>query len=124
PHAEFLIHPECGCVTSCMYYLAKNDIPSQRSYILSTEGMIKRAKASPAKEFVVATETGIIHRLHKENPGKVFHPVSENAVCKYMKMITLEKVLNSLENMVYEVKVPGDIASRARVAIQRMMQLA
>jgi quinolinate synthase len=107
-----------------MYYLAKKDIPSQRSYILSTEGMIKRAKTSSAKEFVVATETGILHRLYKENSGKVFYPVSENAVCKYMKMITLDKVLNSLENMVYEVKVPEDVASRARGAIQRMIQLA
>lgn len=123
PDAEFLIHPECSCATSCMYYLAKNDILSHTSHILSTEGMIRRAKESPAKEFVVATETGILHRLRKENPGKVFYPVSESAVCKYMKMITPEKVLNSLENMVYEVKVPENIATKARVAIQRMMQL-
>ncbi|RMG55584.1 MAG: quinolinate synthase NadA [Acidobacteria bacterium] len=124
PAAEFLIHPECGCVTSCMYYMADGDIPSNGTHILSTGGMIKHARRSPAKEFIVATEVGILHRLKKENPDKRFIPVDPEAVCQYMKMITLEKVLTSLEDMVYEVRVPEDIARRARRAIERMLSLA
>ncbi|GBC75503.1 Quinolinate synthase A [archaeon HR06] len=121
--AEFLIHPECGCVTSCMYYLAEKDLPEERAHILSTEGMIKRAKASKSKRFIVATEVGILHRLRKENPDKEFYPLKPDAICQYMKMITLEKLLYSLENLVYEVKVPEPIASKARIPIQRMLQI-
>jgi quinolinate synthase len=91
--------------------------------ILSTEGMIRRARESPASTFVVATETGILHRLRHQNPGKRFEPVFEGAVCQYMKMITLEKLHRSLQELVYEVKVPDEIASRARLAIERMLQL-
>ena len=114
PDAEVLIHPECGCLTP---QLMKVD------QILSTEGMAKRPGVSPAKEFIVATETGILHRMQKEYPDKRFIPVMEGAVCGYMKHITLEKVLWSLEDMVYEVKVPAETAQKARTAIDRMMAI-
>ncbi|MBI4307859.1 MAG: quinolinate synthase NadA [Chloroflexi bacterium] len=123
PGAEFLIHPECGCVSSCMYLLGQKGSPASGGRILSTGGMITHARQSPAKEFVIATETGILHRLRKENPQKVFYPVSEESVCRYMKMITMEKLRRSLKDDVYEVKVPQDIAARARVPIERMLAI-
>jgi quinolinate synthase len=124
PDAEFLIHPECGCVTSCMYCVADGTIPADNTHILSTEGMIRRARQSPAKKFIVATEVGVLHRMRKDNPDKVFIPASEDAVCQYMKKITLEKVYRSLRDLVYEVRVEPEIAARARLAIERMLSLA
>jgi quinolinate synthase len=121
PGAELLVHPECGCTTSTMFYGTSN--PKLNVYIRSTEGMIKHAEKSAAKEFIVATENGILHRLKKEVPGKTFYPASEGAVCQYMKMITLEKVQRSLEEDVFHVTVPPDIARRARIAIDRMMAI-
>lgn len=124
PDADFLIHPECGCVTQCMDFLASGHISSQRTHILSTGGMMKYAKNSSAGQMVVATETGILHRLRKENPEKEFIPVAEEAVCRYMKLITLDKVLRSLEDEVYEVSVAEPVASKARRAIERMLEIA
>lgn len=124
PDAEFLIHPECGCVTQFLYFAEKGDFNLPMVNIASTEGMVRRARDSDSKKFLVATETGILHRMRKENPDKTFLPVKEDAVCQYMKTITLEKVANSLRNMVHEVKVPDDTAERARVAIDRMLQLS
>lgn len=124
PAAEFLIHPECGCVSSCMHYLASGDIPAKKTRILSTGGMIKHAKNSPGKEFVVATETGILYRLKKENPKKSFIALRDDMVCQFMKMITLPKLLNCLKNLEFEVKVPKEIAERARIPIERMLQLS
>ena len=124
PGAEFLIHPECGCVSSMLYM--KGDGEScglEDAQVLSTEGMVKHAQQSPAREFIVATETGILHRLEKLNPGKQFHPVNEQAVCRFMKMITLEKVLRSLQENVFVVKVPEAVAARARLSIQRMVEI-
>jgi len=86
--------------------------------------MIKYANSSDSNEFIVATETGMLHRLRKDNPGKAFYPANENAVCKYMKMITIEKVLGSLQDDKYEVKVPEDIAKRAKQSIDRMLELS
>jgi quinolinate synthase len=122
PEAELLIHPECGCTTSFMYYQACGDIPG-KTYIYSTEGMIRHVREAPTKDFIVATETGILHRMSKEAPEKKFYPASESAVCKYMKMITLEKLLRSLEEEIYEVGVAEEIASRARLAIDRMLRI-
>ncbi len=122
--AEFLIHPECGCVTQFMYFAEKGDFNPSMTHVYSTEGMIRHARQSRANKFVVATETGILHRMKKENPDKMFLPVKEDAVCRYMKMITLEKVASSLRNMVYEVRVPRETADRARLAITRMLELA
>jgi len=114
PQAEFLMHPECGCLTACMKIADR---------ILSTDGILKRAKESNAKEFIIATETGILHRLKKENPLKTFYPAAQEAACEFMKKNTLEKVLWSLEDLVYEVKVPEEIALKARIALERMMQI-
>lgn len=121
PGAELLVHPECGCTTSFLYYDASGDLPG-KTYFQSTEGMTRHVQASPAREFIIATETGILHRMQKEAPAKTFIPASPEAVCRYMKMITLEKLLRSLQEDVYEVKVPEEIASRARRAIDRMLQ--
>lgn len=124
PDAEFLIHPECGCVSTCMHYVARGEIPTQKTHILSTGGMMKYAKTSKADKFVVATETGILYRLHKENPSKKFIPLRDDMVCQFMKMITLPKLLNSLKNLEFEVKVNKEIADRARVPIERMLKLS
>jgi quinolinate synthase len=117
PDAELLVHPECGCASQCMAFA------NGRTHILSTEGMINFAKGSPKDRFLVATETGILHRLNKEAPGKRFEAVSEKAICKYMKMITLEKLRDSLRDWKFEVTVEPTIAERARGAIERMVAL-
>ncbi len=124
PNAEFLIHPECGCVSSKLHFLARGAIDPQNTFILSTEGMLRRSEQSPAREFVVATETGMLHRMRKANPEKAFYPISEATVCRYMKMTTLPKVLRSLQEMSYPVTVAPEIAERARGAIDRMLALA
>lgn len=123
PGAEFLIHPECGCVTACMHYVAVKEIPEKKTHILSTGGMVNRARKSKAKEFIVATETGLLHRLKKENPAKKFIPLRSDMVCKFMKMTTLEKLLNSLKNLKHRVTVPKNIAERARIPIERMLKI-
>jgi quinolinate synthase len=115
--AELLVHPECGCASQCMAF------GNERTHILSTEGMINFGKRSPKQRFLVATETGILHRLRKEAPGKQFEAVSERAICKYMKMITLEKLRDSLRDWKFEVTVEPTIAQRARGAIERMVAL-
>jgi quinolinate synthase len=117
PDAELLVHPECGCASQCMAF--GND----RTHILSTEGMVRFAKTSPAKRFLVATETGILHRLGKDVPEKRFEAVSEEAICKYMKMITLEKLRDSLRDLKYEVTVSETTAARARRALERMVEI-
>jgi len=122
PEADMLVHPECGCSSSCMYYQATGALKGE-VHILSTEGMVRHARQSSAREFVVATEVGILHRLRKEAPGKTFYPVNERAICEYMKKITLEKVLRSLQDEVYEIRVPEPTASRARRAIERMLAI-
>src|SRR5206468_9352160 len=122
--AEFFVHPECGCVTQFMYFAEKGDFSSQLTHVFSTEGMVRHARESASSKFLVATETGILHRMRKQNPDKTFLPVKDDAVCQYMKSITLEKVANSLRNMVHEVRVPDETARRARQAIERMLQLA
>lgn len=124
PGAEFLIHPECGCVSECMHYVAVGDIPKETTHILSTGGMMKHAKTSKSKQFVVATENGILYRLKKENPTKEFIPLREDMICEYMKMITLDKLLNSLVNLEFEVKVPKEIADKARIPIERMLAIS
>ncbi|MFA5770054.1 MAG: quinolinate synthase NadA [Patescibacteria group bacterium] len=123
PEADFLIHPECGCVSNCMHYVANGDIPAEKTHILSTGGMLKYAKETKKTDFIVATETGIIHQLKKQNPTKSFTPLRDDMVCQFMKMITLPKLLNSLINLEFEVKVPKEIADRARVPIERMFKI-
>lgn len=123
PNAEFLIHPECGCVSSTMHYLATGKISADGTHILSTEGMIKHAAASKSAQFVVATEIGVLHRMRKANPAKEFLPIDESISCKYMKLITLEKVRNSLRDLTHVVSVEPELAARARGAIERMIAL-
>ena len=123
PDADFLVHPECGCVSNILYELSEGNIKNDNTKILSTDGMIKYANQSNAKEFVVATETGILHQLQKQNPEKEFHPVKDDAVCEYMKMITLEKLYKSINEEIYEVKVPEEIAKRAIKPITRMINI-
>ena len=117
PEAEFMVHPECGCASQAMAF------GNERTHILSTEGMIDFSKQSPKERFLVATEIGIIHRLKKEAPGKVFEPVNKNASCRFMKMITLEKTRDALRDWKFEVEVDPEIAERARGSIERMVSL-
>jgi quinolinate synthase len=123
PGAEFLIHPECGCATSVVEAVSAGDIDPEGVQILSTEGMIRRPAASPASEFIIATEVGILHRLRRENPAKTFYPANERAVCAYMKVTTLDKVATALRKMQHRITVPPDVASRARRAIERMVAI-
>ena len=115
PDAEFLMHPECGCLTKTMHLADR---------ILSTEGMVRYTRESSAGEFIIATETGILHRMEKDNPQKKFYPAAKEAVCGYMKQNTLEKVVDSLEKLQYQVDVPADIAHRARLCLDRMLALS
>lgn len=122
--AEFLIHPECGCTTPMMYDVADGSYDDKKVSILSTEGMLKHANKSKSKNFVVATETGILYKMKQQNPGKTFIPASEKAECQYMKMITLEKVYDTLINEKNVVTVPKEIADKARLAIDRMLAIS
>jgi quinolinate synthase len=124
PDIELLLHPECGCVSSCMAKALDGSLPHDRTFFLSTEGMLRHIGESSATEFAVGTEMGILHRLRKENPGKTFYPVNPNAVCAFMKTITLDKVLRSLEDLSPQVQVPSEIARKAKRAIDRMLELA
>ena len=117
PDAELLVHPECGCASQYMAF------GNERTHILSTEAMVDFARRSPKQRFLVATEVGILHRLHKEAPGKVFEPASERAICRYMKMITLAKLRDSLRDQQHVVTVPAETAARARRALERMIAL-
>ncbi len=123
PNAEFLVHPECSCTTPMLYDVASGDYGSRQVQILSTEGMMNYVKNSPSQNFVVATETGILYRMRNQNPSKTFVPASEKAECQYMKMITLEKVYDSLLQNKYEVNVPEKIANKARLSIERMLSI-
>jgi quinolinate synthase len=110
PEAKVVVHPEC-----------RPDVIALADEVLSTSGMIKFAKREDVQEMIVGTEMGIIHRLKKENPGKRFIPVSEQAICPNMKLITLEKVLWSLEEIVPKVKVSEKIRLKAKAAVDRML---
>jgi quinolinate synthase len=124
PDAELLLHPECGCVSSCMAKAADGSLPQDRTFFLSTEGMLRHIADSPAEEYAIGTELGIMHQLSKKFPEKKFYPVNPNAVCGFMKTITLDRVIRSLETMSPQVSVPADIAKNARRAINRMLELA
>ncbi len=123
PDAELHIHPECGCSSACMYLASTGDLPADRTFILGTGGMVRRMRESPSNKFIVATETGMLHRLHKENPEAELIAASEGAVCGYMKMITAPKLLRTLQTGRYEVTVPPEIAERARLPIERMIAI-
>jgi len=117
PDAELLVHPECGCASQAMAF------GNERTHILSTEQMVNFAKRSPKSRFLIATETGIIHRLEREVPGKRFEPVRDDAVCRYMKLTTLEKVRDSLREGRHRVVVDPETAAKARLALERMVAI-
>ncbi len=123
PGAEFMIHPECGCTTQVMEYVAAGDVDPERTHMLSTGGMLDFARGSDADTFIVATETGMLHPLAKENPGKSFVPANRAAACRYMKMITLPKLHATLRDLKPQVKVEPELAERARVPIERMVAI-
>jgi quinolinate synthase len=112
PGAPVMVHPECA-----------KPVRDAADEVLSTGGMCRWVKGRPEKEFIVGTEIGILFRLRRENPFKIFHPLQERAICPNMKKITLEKVLWSLREMQTPVKVDADIAARARKAIERMLSV-
>jgi quinolinate synthase len=124
PDVELLLHPECGCVSSCMAKALDGSLPFNRTFFLSTEGMLRHIAESDAKEFAVGTENGILHRLNKEHPEREFYPVNPEAVCAFMKTITLDNMISSLEKLSPQVRVPKAIADKARLAIDRMLELA
>ena len=123
PDAELLVHPECGCTTRMLWLLSEGVLSTDRTKVLSTGGMVHEASTSPARRFLVATETGILHQLRKGAPDKEFEPVDEYAVCRFMKAITPEKLLTSLREGVHEITVPDDVAERARGAVERMIAI-
>ncbi|MEY2441122.1 MAG: quinolinate synthase [bacterium] len=125
PGADFLIHPECGCSTSVMEYAAAGDISGAGVHMLSTGGMLRYAGAAkPGSTAIVATEIGMLHPLREAAPDTEFIAANERAACTYMKMITLPKLRDALRDGVHEVKVPEDVAVRARVPIERMVAIS
>ncbi len=121
PGSELLLHPECGCVSQCMYSLAEGDLPAERTFILGTGGMVRHLHESECQVFIVGTETGMLHRLRTERPDRTYIPLKEDAICEYMKTITLPKVYRALRDDVYEVTVDPEITDKARIAIERMV---
>jgi quinolinate synthase len=113
PEAEVMVHPECTA-----------DVIELADQVLSTSGMRRYAKETDARELVVGTEIGLLHSLRKDNPNKKLYPASNMADCPNMKLNNLEKILWSLEDMVYEITVPEDIRIRARGAIEKMLELS
>ncbi|NYT02133.1 MAG: quinolinate synthase NadA [Methanosarcinales archaeon] len=112
PEAEVLVHPECG-----------PEVIDLADRVCSTSGMSKHARQSSSREFIIGTEAGMIHRLTRDNPGRLFFPLSQEAICQNMKKTDLEKVLQSLQTLQPRVSVPQEVASRARGAIERMLAL-
>jgi quinolinate synthase len=125
PDAEFLVHPECGCTTSILEYQAAGDIPGDELYTLSTGGMLEHARSmKPGTQAIVATETGMLHPLRQIAPEVDFVAANEMAVCRYMKKITLPKLRDTLRDLAPEVRVPTDVAAKARVPIERMVAIS
>ena len=112
PQARVIVHPEC-----------KPEVIALADEVLSTGGMLRFSRQMEAREIIIGTEIGILHRLRKENPGKKFIPASEQAVCPNMKLITLEKILWSLEEMAPKVNVPEETRIRAKVAVDKMLEI-
>jgi quinolinate synthase len=124
PGADFLIHPECGCSTSVMEYVAAGDVDPDGVHMLSTSGMLGYARgAEPGATAIVATETGMLHGLREAAPDVDFIAANEAASCRYMKMITLPKLRDTLRDGEPVVKVPPAIADRARLPIERMVAI-
>jgi len=112
PQAVVLAHPECS-----------EPVKRLADALLSTGQMLKFVKSSPARQFIVATEVGMIHPLRKVRPDAEFYPASSRSVCPNMKKITVEKVLASLANLQYEITVPENIGRRAKRSLERMVEV-
>jgi quinolinate synthase len=112
PGAPIVAHPECGCSTQAMDHVDR---------ILSTDGMVRFAEETRAPEVIVATEVGILHRMRKLNPGTKFTPLSEGAICPFMKEIDLTDVRDSLALNRYVIDVEPETAGKARRALERMI---
>jgi quinolinate synthase len=123
PDAELYVHPECGCATSALYLAGAGAVPADRVKILSTGGMLDAARASHAREVLVATEVGMLHQLRRAAPEVEFRAVNERASCRYMKMITPDKLLRALREGRDEVRVDPELAARGRAAVQRMIEI-
>ncbi|WP_272476646.1 quinolinate synthase NadA [Baekduia alba] len=125
PDADFLVHPECGCTTQVMEYVAAGDIATEGVHMLSTGGMLDYAKAQAGHggQAIMATETGMLHQLRMAAPDVDFIAANERASCKYMKMITLPKLRDALRDLTGEVKVDPALAERARIPIERMVAI-
>src|SRR3954452_7602844 len=123
PDAELYVHPECGCATSALYLAGTGAVPADRVKILSTGGMLDAARASKAREVLVATEVVMLHQLRRAAPEIDFRAVNERASCRYMKMITPEALLRSLRDGTDEVRGAPDPAARGRAAVQRMIAI-
>ncbi|HEX4109025.1 MAG TPA: quinolinate synthase NadA [Solirubrobacteraceae bacterium] len=127
PGADFLIHPECGCSTSVMEYVAAGDLDESGVHMLSTGGMLDYARGTgdgrPAPQAIVATETGMLHQLRLAAPDTEFIPANPEASCRFMKMITLPGLRDCLRDLSGEVRVPAEVAQRARVPIDRMVAI-
>jgi quinolinate synthase len=123
PEAEFLIHPECGCATQAMEYVAAGDVEPEGVHMLSTSGMLRHVEERPEGSFIVATENGMLYPLQQAAPQANLIEANRMAFCKYMKMITLPKLRDSLRELKFQVSVPADVAARARVPIERMVAI-
>jgi len=123
PEAEVLVHPECGCASQLTYCVGMGDVDPEGLHIVSTEGMVRCVQDGVAPEYIVATEVGIIHRLEHLAPTATFHAADPEAICAYMKAITLESVAESLRRNQHVVAVPKEMAERALTAINRMVSL-
>jgi quinolinate synthase len=111
PEAVVVVHPEC-----------LEEVTETADAVLSTGGMVEYAQTTSAREIIVGTEEGLIYRLQKENPEKAFYPACEELFCTDMKVITLQKVLESLKELKHRIVIPGEIADKARKSIERMLE--
>ena len=112
PNAKFLVHPECT-----------KKILEEADYIGSTSGIINYAKEDDAKEYIIGTEVGVLYELKKQNPSKTFHLLSDNQICPDMKYITLEKILDVLENETNQIIIDETMRLEAMKPLQRMLEL-
>jgi quinolinate synthase len=123
PGAEFLVHPECGCVTQVMEFVAAGEVEAEGVHMLSTGQMLDYVSRNPDGEFIVATENGMLHPLRQAAPEASLVEANRMAFCKYMKEITLPKLRDALRETKFEVSVPAEIAARARLPIERMVAI-
>jgi quinolinate synthase len=123
PGAEFLIHPECGCSTQAMEFVAAGDVDPDGVHMLSTSGMLRHVEQNPDGSYIVATENGMLYPLQQAAPRASLTEANRMAFCRYMKMITLPKLRDSLRDLRFEVQVPEGVAEKARVPIERMVAI-